>query len=83
MMFGGGLDVKASRHLGLRAIQFDWLGLHSNGAATTTTCASPPDFCCGTKKLRSGQGSGDRKVALIFLQRNSQLPRFSSHYVRL
>jgi hypothetical protein len=33
MMFGGGLDVKASRRVALRAIQFDWLGLHSNGAS--------------------------------------------------
>ena len=33
MMFGGGLDVKASRRIALRAIQFDWLGLHSNGAS--------------------------------------------------
>jgi hypothetical protein len=33
MMFGGGLDVKASQHLALRAVQFDWLGLHSNGAS--------------------------------------------------
>ena len=31
MMFGGGLDVKATRHVGVRAIQFDWLSLHSNG----------------------------------------------------
>ena len=33
MMFGGGLDVKASRHLALRAMQFDWLSLHSNGTS--------------------------------------------------
>jgi outer membrane protein with beta-barrel domain len=33
MMFGGGLDVKASQHLALRAVQFDWLSLHSNGAS--------------------------------------------------
>ena len=32
MMFGGGVDVKATRRLALRAIQFDWLSLHSNGA---------------------------------------------------
>ena len=32
MMFGGGLDVKASRRIALRAVQFDWLSLHSNGA---------------------------------------------------
>jgi hypothetical protein len=33
MMFGGGLDVKATRHVGVRAIQFDWLSLHSNGTS--------------------------------------------------
>ena len=33
MMFGGGVDVKASRRLSVRAIQFDWLSLHSNGAS--------------------------------------------------
>jgi len=32
MMFGGGLDVKATRRIALRAVQFDWLSLHSNGA---------------------------------------------------
>lgn len=32
MMFGGGFDVKATRHIALRAIQFDWLSLHANGA---------------------------------------------------
>jgi hypothetical protein len=32
MMFGGGVDVKATEHLALRGIQFDWLSLHSNGA---------------------------------------------------
>jgi len=31
MMVGGGLDVKATRRLALRAVQFDWLSLHSNG----------------------------------------------------
>lgn len=31
MMFGGGVDVKATQHVGVRAIQFDWLSLHSNG----------------------------------------------------
>src|SRR6201993_4641426 len=31
MMFGGGVDVKATRHVGVRAIQFDWLSLHANG----------------------------------------------------
>jgi outer membrane protein with beta-barrel domain len=33
MMFGGGVDVKATQHIALRAIQFDWLSLHSNGAS--------------------------------------------------
>ena len=33
MMFGGGLDVRATQHLSLRAAQFDWLSLHSNGAS--------------------------------------------------
>lgn len=33
MMFGGGLDVKATRHVGVRAIQFDWLSLRSNGTS--------------------------------------------------
>ena len=32
MMLGGGFDVKATQHIALRAIQFDWLSLHSNGA---------------------------------------------------
>jgi hypothetical protein len=32
MMFGGGADVNVSRRLAVRAIQFDWLSLHSNGA---------------------------------------------------
>jgi Outer membrane protein beta-barrel domain len=32
MMFGGGVDVTATRHLGLRAFQFDWLSLHSSGS---------------------------------------------------
>jgi hypothetical protein len=32
MMFGGGMDVKATRRIALRAVQFDWLSLHSNGA---------------------------------------------------
>ena len=31
MMFGGGVDVKATRRVALRAFQFDWLSLHSNG----------------------------------------------------
>jgi Outer membrane protein beta-barrel domain len=33
MMFGGGVDVKATRRVSVRAIQFDWLSLHSNGAS--------------------------------------------------
>jgi hypothetical protein len=33
MMFGGGFDVKASKRVALRAIQFDWLSLHSNGTS--------------------------------------------------
>jgi hypothetical protein len=33
MMFGGGFDVKASRRVAFRAIQFDWLSLHANGAS--------------------------------------------------
>jgi hypothetical protein len=33
MMFGGGADVNVSRRLAVRAIQFDWLSLHSNGAS--------------------------------------------------
>jgi hypothetical protein len=33
MMLGGGLDVKAGRRFAVRAIQFDWLGLHSNGSS--------------------------------------------------
>jgi hypothetical protein len=31
MMFGGGVDVRASRRIAVRAIQFDWLSLRSNG----------------------------------------------------
>jgi len=33
MMFGGGVDVKATRRVAVRAIQFDWLSLHSNGSS--------------------------------------------------
>src|SRR5215469_10662875 len=33
MMFGGGLDVKATRRVALRAVQVDWLSLHSNGTS--------------------------------------------------
>lgn len=32
MMFGGGLDVAGKGHFAFRAIQFDWLSLHANGA---------------------------------------------------
>jgi hypothetical protein len=33
MMFGGGVDVKATRRVAVRAVQFDWLSLHSNGSS--------------------------------------------------
>jgi len=33
MMLGGGFDMKATQHIALRAIQFDWLSLHSNGVS--------------------------------------------------
>ena len=33
MMFGGGVDVKATKRVAVRAIQFDWLSLHSNGSS--------------------------------------------------
>jgi len=33
MMFGGGVDIKATRRVAVRAFQFDWLSLHSNGAS--------------------------------------------------
>jgi outer membrane protein with beta-barrel domain len=33
MMLGGGVDVKATQRIAVRAIQFDWLSLHSNGAS--------------------------------------------------
>jgi hypothetical protein len=33
MMFGGGVDVKATRRIAVRAVQFDWLSLHANGAS--------------------------------------------------
>jgi Outer membrane protein beta-barrel domain len=33
MMFGGGVDVKATRRVAVRAIQFDWLSLHANGSS--------------------------------------------------
>jgi hypothetical protein len=31
MMFGGGMDVRATQHIALRAVQFDWLSMRSNG----------------------------------------------------
>ena len=31
-MLGGGLDLKVAKSMSFRAIQFDWLSLHSNGA---------------------------------------------------
>jgi len=31
MMFGGGIDVRATQHVAVRAGQFDWLSLRSNG----------------------------------------------------
>src|ERR1700720_2331696 len=33
MMFGGGVDVKATQHIGVRAVQFDWLSLRANGTS--------------------------------------------------
>jgi hypothetical protein len=33
MMFGGGVDVNATRHLGFRAVQFDWLSMRANGSS--------------------------------------------------
>jgi hypothetical protein len=33
MMVGGGFDVRATQHVALRAVQFDWLSLHSNGVS--------------------------------------------------
>ena len=33
MMFGGGVDVKATRHVAVRAVQFDWLSLRANGTS--------------------------------------------------
>ena len=33
MMFGGGVDVKATKRVAVRAIQFDWLSLHANGSS--------------------------------------------------
>jgi hypothetical protein len=31
MMLGGGVDVKVTQRVAVRAIQFDWLSLHANG----------------------------------------------------
>jgi len=33
MMFGGGVDVRATQRFAVRALQLDWLSLHSNGAS--------------------------------------------------
>lgn len=33
MMFGGGVDLRAAQHVALRAVQFDWLSLRSNGVS--------------------------------------------------
>ena len=33
LMFGGGVDVAATRRFAFRAIQFDWLSLHANGTS--------------------------------------------------
>jgi hypothetical protein len=33
MMLGGGVDVTVTQRVAVRAIQFDWLSLHSNGAS--------------------------------------------------
>ena len=33
MMFGGGVDVNATQHLGVRALQFDWLSMRANGTS--------------------------------------------------
>ena len=33
MMLGGGVDVSVTQRVALRAIQFDWLSLHANGAS--------------------------------------------------
>jgi len=31
MMAGGGMDITAGQHFAFRAVQFDWLSMHSNG----------------------------------------------------
>jgi hypothetical protein len=33
MMLGGGVDVKVTPRVAVRAIQFDWLSLHANGSS--------------------------------------------------
>jgi hypothetical protein len=33
MMFGGGVDIAATRHVAIRALQLDWLSLRSNGVS--------------------------------------------------
>ncbi|MEP6642853.1 MAG: outer membrane beta-barrel protein [Acidobacteriaceae bacterium] len=33
MMFGGGVDIAATRHVAIRAAQLDWLSLRSNGVS--------------------------------------------------
>jgi len=33
MMFGGGVDLRATPHVAVRAVQLDWLSLHSNGTS--------------------------------------------------
>lgn len=33
MMFGGGVDIAATRHIAIRALQLDWLSLRSNGVS--------------------------------------------------
>ena len=33
MMLGGGLDVKVTQRLAVRAVQIDWLSLHANGGS--------------------------------------------------
>ncbi|MBZ5653358.1 MAG: porin family protein [Acidobacteriia bacterium] len=33
MMLGGGVDVKVTQRVAVRAIQFDWLSLHANGGS--------------------------------------------------
>jgi hypothetical protein len=35
-MLGGGVDVKATQRVALRAIQFDWLSLHDHGTSNNS-----------------------------------------------